>query len=106
MAEASASDASQEPPLESVVRHFRQDDAMTLSARDPQRRPVDGCARQERAATELPGSTGWVLAAACVGTFMAILDTSLVNLGLHAIQQDLHADMAMRNCSPGGPLSS
>jgi EmrB/QacA subfamily drug resistance transporter len=34
------------------------------------------------------------LAAMCLGTFMAILDTSLVNLGLHAIQADLAADLA------------
>lgn len=33
------------------------------------------------------------LAAMCAGTFMAILDTSLVSLGLHAIERDLHADM-------------
>jgi EmrB/QacA subfamily drug resistance transporter len=30
----------------------------------------------------------------CLGTFMAILDTSLANLGLHAISGDLRADMA------------
>jgi len=35
-----------------------------------------------------------VLAAMCLGTFMAILDTSLVNLGLHSIEADLHADIA------------
>lgn len=35
-----------------------------------------------------------VLAAMCLATFMAILDTSLVNLGLRAIQADLHARMA------------
>ncbi|HEY4041915.1 MAG TPA: MFS transporter [Rhodopila sp.] len=36
----------------------------------------------------------FTLATMCLGTFMAILDTSLVNLGLHSIQADLHADMA------------
>lgn len=35
-----------------------------------------------------------VLATMCLGTFMAILDTSLVNLGLHSIQADLRTDMA------------
>jgi len=30
----------------------------------------------------------------CLGTFMATLDTSPVNLGLKSIQQDLRADMA------------
>lgn len=37
---------------------------------------------------------GVVLAAMCLATFMAILDTSLVNLGLRAIQADLHARRA------------
>jgi EmrB/QacA subfamily drug resistance transporter len=36
----------------------------------------------------------WVLAAACLGTFMAILDTSLVNLGLRAIQDDNGASLS------------
>lgn len=31
----------------------------------------------------------------CLGTFMAILDTSLVNLGLHAIRRDLHSPLPM-----------
>jgi MFS transporter, DHA2 family, methylenomycin A resistance protein len=39
-------------------------------------------------------ATAPVLAVMCLGTFMAILDTSLVNLGLKTIQQDLHAEMA------------
>jgi EmrB/QacA subfamily drug resistance transporter len=30
----------------------------------------------------------------CLGTFMAILDTSLVNLALHAIQDDIGADLS------------
>jgi DHA2 family methylenomycin A resistance protein-like MFS transporter len=34
-----------------------------------------------------------ILATLCLGPFMAILDTSLVNLGLHSIQADLHANM-------------
>ena len=36
-----------------------------------------------------------ILATMCLGTFMAILDTSLVNLGLHRIQEDLRADMTL-----------
>lgn len=36
-----------------------------------------------------------ILAAMCLGTFMAILDTSLVNLGLHSIGRDLHADITV-----------
>jgi len=36
------------------------------------------------------------LPAMCAGTFMAILDTPLVNLRLYAIQRGLHADMPMR----------
>jgi MFS transporter, DHA2 family, methylenomycin A resistance protein len=36
-----------------------------------------------------------ILATMCLGTFMAILDTSLVNLGLHRIQEDLQADMTL-----------
>jgi DHA2 family methylenomycin A resistance protein-like MFS transporter len=39
-------------------------------------------------------NTAFVLAVMCLGTFMAILDTSLVNLGLHAISRDLRAEMA------------
>src|ERR1051326_5100969 len=39
------------------------------------------------------GRTG-TLIAMCLGTFMAILDTSLVNLGLHAIRADLKADLS------------
>jgi len=35
-----------------------------------------------------------ILGTMCVGTFMAILDTSLVNLGLHSIQRDLRADIS------------
>lgn len=38
--------------------------------------------------------SGLVLAAMCLATFIAILDTSLVNLGLHSIQADLHSGMA------------
>jgi DHA2 family methylenomycin A resistance protein-like MFS transporter len=37
---------------------------------------------------------GVILAVMCLATFMAILDTSLVNLGLKSIQQDLGADTA------------
>lgn len=40
------------------------------------------------------GSTAPILAVMSLGTFMAILDTSLVNLGLKTIQHDLRADMA------------
>lgn len=36
---------------------------------------------------------GMILAAMCLATFIAILDTSLVNLGLHSIQADLHSAM-------------
>jgi MFS transporter, DHA2 family, methylenomycin A resistance protein len=36
---------------------------------------------------------GMILAAMCLATFIAILDTSLVNLGLHSIQADLHSSM-------------
>lgn len=36
---------------------------------------------------------GLVLATLCLGPFMAIVDTSLVNLGLHSIRADLHANM-------------
>jgi MFS transporter, DHA2 family, methylenomycin A resistance protein len=36
-----------------------------------------------------------ILATMCLGTFMAILDTSLVNLGLHSIQRDLQADISV-----------
>jgi MFS transporter, DHA2 family, methylenomycin A resistance protein len=36
---------------------------------------------------------GLSLAAMCLATFIAILDTSLVNLGLHSIQNDLHSGM-------------
>jgi DHA2 family methylenomycin A resistance protein-like MFS transporter len=35
------------------------------------------------------------LAAMCLGTFMAILDTSLVNLGLRRIGADLHAEVVV-----------
>jgi DHA2 family methylenomycin A resistance protein-like MFS transporter len=38
------------------------------------------------------GKTAPVLAVMSLGTFMAILDTSLVNLGLKTIQQDLQAE--------------
>jgi EmrB/QacA subfamily drug resistance transporter len=38
--------------------------------------------------------TALILSAMCLATFMAILDTSLVNLGLKSIQQDLRADTA------------
>jgi EmrB/QacA subfamily drug resistance transporter len=38
--------------------------------------------------------TALILTVMCLATFMAILDTSLVNLGLKNIQQDLHADTA------------
>jgi EmrB/QacA subfamily drug resistance transporter len=48
----------------------------------------------ETAASHTGSKTGLVLAVMCLGTFMAILDTSLVNLGLHAISADLHAAMA------------
>ena len=34
-----------------------------------------------------------ILAAMCLGTFMAVLDTSLVNLGLRSIAADLHAEI-------------
>lgn len=37
--------------------------------------------------------SGMVLAAMCLATFIAILDTSLVNLGLHSIQADLRSNM-------------
>jgi hypothetical protein len=37
-----------------------------------------------------------VLTAMCLATFMAILDTSLVNLGLKSIQQALRVDAAAR----------
>ena len=37
---------------------------------------------------------GMILAAMCLATFIAILDTSLVNLGLHSIQADLHSSMS------------
>jgi MFS family permease len=37
---------------------------------------------------------GMILAAMCLATFIAILDTSLVNLGLHRIQADLHSSMS------------
>lgn len=40
------------------------------------------------------GKTAPILAVMSLGTFMAILDTSLVNLGLKTIQQDLHAEMS------------
>jgi DHA2 family methylenomycin A resistance protein-like MFS transporter len=40
------------------------------------------------------GRTAPVLAVMSLGTFMAILDTSLVNLGLNSIQRDLRADMS------------
>ena len=42
----------------------------------------------------LSNGTGLILAVMCLATFMAILDTSLVNLGLKSIQQDLGADTA------------
>ena len=36
----------------------------------------------------------WVLLAMCTGTFMATLDTTVVNLGLHRIRADLGAGVA------------
>jgi DHA2 family methylenomycin A resistance protein-like MFS transporter len=42
-----------------------------------------------------PRSKPLILAAMCLGTFMAILDTSLVNLGLHSIQSELRTDIAV-----------
>lgn len=36
---------------------------------------------------------GMILATMCLATFIAILDTSLINLGLHSIQADLHSSM-------------
>lgn len=42
----------------------------------------------------MANGTGLILVVMCLATFMAILDTSLVNLGLRSIQQDLHADTA------------
>ena len=42
----------------------------------------------------LANGTRLILAVMCLATFMAILDTSLVNLGLKSIQQDLGADTA------------
>jgi hypothetical protein len=42
----------------------------------------------------MANGTGFILATMCLATFMAILDTSLVNLGLKSIQQDLRADTA------------
>jgi MFS transporter, DHA2 family, methylenomycin A resistance protein len=36
-----------------------------------------------------------ILAAMCLGTFMAVLDTSLVNLGLRRIKADLHAEIVV-----------
>jgi MFS transporter, DHA2 family, methylenomycin A resistance protein len=42
----------------------------------------------------MANGTGLILVVMCLATFMAILDTSLVNLGLRNIQQDLHADTA------------
>src|ERR1043166_8050646 len=41
-----------------------------------------------------PARSSAILAAMCLATFMAILDTSLVNLGLHSIGRDLRADVA------------
>jgi hypothetical protein len=38
--------------------------------------------------------TALILTVMCLATFMAILDTSLVNLGLKSIQQNLGADTA------------
>jgi EmrB/QacA subfamily drug resistance transporter len=35
------------------------------------------------------------LATMCIATFMAILDTTVVNLGLHAIQNDLHVSLSV-----------
>jgi EmrB/QacA subfamily drug resistance transporter len=35
------------------------------------------------------------LATMCIATFMAILDTTVVNLGLHAIQGDLHVSLTV-----------
>jgi MFS transporter, DHA2 family, methylenomycin A resistance protein len=42
----------------------------------------------------MANGTGLILVVMCFATFMAILDTSLVNLGLKSIQQDLRADTA------------
>jgi MFS transporter, DHA2 family, methylenomycin A resistance protein len=42
----------------------------------------------------MANGTGLTLVVMCLATFMAILDTSLVNLGLKSIQQDLRADTA------------
>jgi MFS family permease len=47
---------------------------------------VEGMTRQTR--------ERFILGATCLATFMAILDTSVVNLGLHAIRAALRADVA------------
>jgi EmrB/QacA subfamily drug resistance transporter len=63
--------------------------------RAPQRTGQDPAARGEQAGKQGPGRKEWqILAVVLVGSFMAVLDTTIVNVALPSIGQGIHASPA------------
>ena len=57
-------------------------------------RPGTGSAEPSQHGTGQRGNKWWTLVAVCLGTFMLLLDITIVNVALPDIQKALHADFA------------
>ena len=89
-------------PLDPLQRHFHAEPEILIFlyfkesewSKDASNlhRPPDqrGCESMDE-----PRRRILTLATMCIATFMAILDTTVVNLGLHAIQGDLHVSLTV-----------
>jgi EmrB/QacA subfamily drug resistance transporter len=60
----------------------------------PVRAPAEPAARRTAGSYYNPGNKWWTLTAVCLGTFMLLLDITIVNVALPAIQASLHSSFA------------